>query len=332
MHHILAVCDKDEAYASKLVNYINLRGGFPFAARYFSSVERMEAFSIKQKIEVVLASDEYYEEAEKKVTPDKLILLGEKEVSAGEGGEMVWKYQSAASLMKQVLDILSKEEGLQGHITRKKKLKVIGFYSPVKRAGQTSFALTFGQILAKKGRALFLNLEADSGLEYVAAREFEKDLSDLLYYLENGKNGFSYYLYSMTEKLGSLELLPPMRCQTDLISISGKEWKQLLYEIEVCTEYEYLLIDLSDSVQGLYEMLRDCDRVYTVMKEDGIAGEKLRWYEKMLEQCGYEDVSEKTIKCSLPQVTDFPKQAERLITTELAEAVRELIKEDFYVK
>lgn len=332
MHHILAVCDKDEAYASKLVNYINLRGGFPFAARYFSSVERMETFSAKQKIEVVLASEEYYKETEKRITSDKLILLGEKEISADMCSEMVWKYQSAASLMKQVLDILSKEEGMHSHITRKKKLKVIGFYSPVKRVLQTSFTLTFGQLLAKRGRALYLNLEASSGLEFVTGREFIKDLSDLLYYLQNGKNGFSYYLYSMTEKLGSLELLPPMRCQMDLISISGKEWKQLLYEIEVCTEYEYLLIDLSDSVQGLYEILRNCDKVYTIMEEDGIAREKLHQYEKMLEQCGYEDVSEKTVKCSLPHISDLPKQAERLTTTELAEAVREFLKEDFYVK
>ena len=68
------------------------------------------------------------------------------------------------------------------------------------------------------------------------------------------------------------------------------------------------------------------------MEEDGIAREKLHQYEKMLEQCGYEDVSEKTVKCSLPHISDLPKQAERLTTTELAEAVREFLKEDFYVK
>lgn len=332
MHHILAVCDKDEAYASKLVNYINLRGGFPFAARYFSSVERMKVFSEQQKIEVILASEEFYKEAEEKTKPDKLILLGEKEIQTDFETEMVWKYQSAGALMKQVLDILSKEGGVHSHISRKKKLKVIGFYSPVKRVLQTSFSLTFGQLLARKGRTLYLNLETCSGLEAMTGRKFSKDLSDLLYYLQNGKNGFSYYLYSMTEKISSLELLPPMRCQLDLISITAREWKQLLYEIEVCTEYEYLLLDLSDSVQGLYEILRNCDRIYTITAEDETAKAKLDQYGMMLEQCGYEDVSEKTKKCSLPQMAYLPKQADRLVASELAEEIKELLKEDFYVK
>ena len=330
MHHILAVCDKDEAYAAKLVNYINLRGGFPFAARYFSSVERMKTFSMQQKIEVILVSEEYYKEAEEKTKPDKLILLGEKEIQTNF--EMVWKYQSAASLMKQVLDILSKEEGIHSHISRKKKLKVIGFYSPVKRALQTSFALTLGQFLARKARTLYLNLEACSGLEAVTGCGFAKDLSDLLYYLQNGKNGFSFYLYGMTEKISDLELLPPMRCQLDLISITTKEWKQLLYEIEVCTEYEYLLLDLSDSIQGLYEILRNCDRVYTVAAEDEIAKAKLDQYEKMITQCGYEDILEKTRNCSLPQLTCLPKHPERMTVSELGEEVRILLKEDFYAK
>jgi len=190
MNHILAVCDKDEAYASKLVSYINLRGGFPFAARYFSSVKKLEAFSVNQKIEVALVSEDYYKMVEEKVQPDKLILLGEKEKQMTEQLQMVWKYQSASALMKQVLDILSKEEGIHSHISRKKSLKVIGFYSPVKRALQTSFALTFGQLLAKRGRALYINLEAYSGLESLMTCNFSKDLTDLLYYFQIGKKDY----------------------------------------------------------------------------------------------------------------------------------------------
>jgi len=163
-------------------------------------------------------------------------------------------------------------------------------------------------------------------------REFSKDLSDLLYYLQNGKTGLSYYLYSMTEKIGELELLPPMRCQLDLISITAKEWKQLLYEIEVCTEYEYLLIDLSDSIQGLYEIMRNCDKIYTVTAEDVHAKAKIKQYEKMLKQCSYEDVWEKTKILQFSRITYLPGRPERLVNSELAVEAKELLKEEFYVK
>jgi len=123
-----------------------------------------------------------------------------------------------------------------------------------------------------------------------------------------------------------------MRCQLDLISITQREWKQLLYEIEVCTEYEYLLLDLSDSIQGLYEILRNCDRIYTMTAEDGFAMAKMDQYEKMLKQCQYEDVLEKTEKCNIPQITYLPKQLERLTATELAAEVKVFLKEDFYAK
>ena len=332
MHHILAVCDTDEAYASKLANYINLRGGFPFAARYFSSVEKLEKAIGQQRIEVILISEKLYREVGKRIETEKLIILRENPQSAECGEDMVWKYQAAANLMKQVLDILAKEGGVHSHISRKKSLKVIGFYSPIKRVMQTSFMLTLGQLLAKKTKVLYLNLESYSGLENLMEHEFSKDLSDLLYNLQNGKNGFSCYLYSMTEKIGNLELLPPMRCQLDLISITEKEWKELLYEIEVCTEYEYLLIDFSDSIQGLYEILRSCDRIYCITEEDTYAISKIQQYEKMLKQCGYEDVIELTQKISLKKPIQLPNRPERLITGDLAQEAKELLKENFYAK
>lgn len=332
MHHILAVCDTDEAYASKLTNYINLRGGFPFEARYFSSVERMEKAFVQQRIEVILVSEELYREVNMRIEADKLIVLREKPQSGENKEDVVWKYQAAANLMKQVLDILAKEGGVHSHILRKKRLKVIGFYSPIKRVMQTSFIITFGQLLAKKTKVLYLNLEPYSGLERLMEHEFSKDLSDLLYYLQNGKNGFSCYLYSMTEKIGNLELLPPMRCQLDLISITEKEWKELLYEIEVCTEYEYLLIDFSDCIQGLYEILRSCDRIYSIADEDEHTTAKMEQYEKMLKQCGYEDVLETTRKISLTKPIHFPNRPERFLNCELGDEAGKLLKEDFYAK
>ena len=332
MNHILAVCDSQEAYGSKLVEYINRKETFPFQARYFSNLEKVKEFCIRQEIEVLLLSEKDFLPKLQLQRVDKVFVLQESIDFETAEGEAVWKYQSCETLLKELLSLLANKPGKTAHIMRKQGLHVTGFYSPVKRSLQTTFALTMGQLLSKRGKTLYVNLEGYSGLGKLLGKEFSHDLSDLLYYLQNGKNNIGYYLPSITEQLGNLEVLPPMRCQMDLISISPREWLQLFYEIEVCTEYEYLLLDLSDSVQGLFELLQQCDRIFTITTEDGVALAKIDQYEKMLQQCRYEDIMQKTCKCKFPQISYLPRQLDRLPVCELAEIAREFLKEDTYAK
>lgn len=332
MNHILAVCDTEETYASKLADYINRKDSFPFQARFFTSMEKVTDFCQRQKIEVLLISEKWDLSKLKQEGINKIFILQESAGSENSLYHVIWKYQSSESLLKEVLSVLAKEPGKSAHIMRKQNLHVTGFYSPVKRSLQTTFALTMGQLLAKREKVLYVNMESFSGLERLLGKEFSHDLSDLLYYLQNGKNNIAYYLSSITEQVGNLEILPSMRCQMDLISISAKEWLQLFYEIEVCTEYTYLFLDLSDSVQGLFELLQHCDRIFTITSEDGIALAKMDQYEKMLTQCQYEDIVKKTKKCKFPQISYLPKKIEHLTACELAETAREYLKEKEYVK
>lgn len=330
MNHIMAVCDANEEYASRLVSYFNLKEGFPFQVCYFSTVEKMQDFAAKQKIEVVLISEEYFTEQFSPAIADKQIILSKNHTCLNENHIVLWKYQSCENIIKQIMQILSQDSEIQNYISRKQKLKVIGLYSPVKRSFQTSFAFTMGQLLAKRGKVLYLNLEGFSGLNILLKRNFQKDLSDILYYSQNGQNGLTYFLGSIVECINGMDLLPPMFCQIDLISITAKEWIQFFYEIENGTEYEYLILDLSDSVQGLFEILRHCCRIYTMTGNDGFALAKIDQYEKMLKQCQYEDVIEKTNKCTIPEFTYLPERLDKLTNSELAAVVKEYLKEDMY--
>lgn len=330
MNHILAVCDAEEEYASKLTDYLNLKEGFPFQVRCFSTPERLVQFSKQQTVDVALVCEEYGKVLRNKMEIPAVIILSKEKRIGEESEEVVWKYQSCEVLMKEILQILATEPEVGSHILRTVQLKIIGLYSPVKRSLQTTFGLTLGQLLAKKGKVLYINLEGFSGLNVMLKHNFRRDLSDLLYYLQNGKLGLSYILGSMVESVNGLDILPPMLCQMDLISIDVKEWIRLFYEIEKSSDYEYLILDLSDSVQGLLEILRQCCIVYTMTADDGFAMAKIDQYEQMMKQCRYEDVLKKTSKCVLPQFSYLPKQLDRLTVSELAGVVKERIKEDFY--
>ncbi|MDD6202155.1 MAG: hypothetical protein PUB13_04345 [Lachnospiraceae bacterium] len=329
MNHIMAVCDAEEPYAAKLVNYLNMKEKFPFDVRHFSSPGKIREFAQTQRIEATLVSECFYEELAGTKEAGELIILCENEMNRYEGKKAVAKYQSCEAMIKEVLRMLSLENNTNCHILRKTSFHIIGFYSPVKRNLQTSFAFTIGQLLAKKSKTLYLNMEGFSGLNSMLKKNFSKDLSDLLYYLQNGKNGMPYLLAGMTENINGLDILPPMMCQIDLISITQKEWICLLQELEQYTDYEYLILDISDSVQGLFEILRQCTKIYTIDGNDGFARAKIDQYEKMLSQCHYEDVLHKTSKCSFPQFTHLPEQLERMSVSELAWKAKEILREDF---
>lgn len=330
MNHIMAVCDGEEPYASRLVDYLNTKEGFPFDVRHFSDMEKLRDFSQIQNIEVALVALEFYKKAREDPLIEQVILLQDDEAVGETQIKGVWKYQSCENIMKEILHQLSENPIGGNWIHRKTSLRIIGFYTPIKRSLQTSFALTMGQLLAKKEKVLYLNLEGYSGFSRLFRFHSQKDISDLLFCIQNNEQGMNYLIGSMVEHIGGLDLLPPMQCQMDLVGVTKNEWLKLFSQVEKYTDYDYLLLDLSDSIQGIFDILRQCSRVYTLTLDDGVAMAKIEQYEKMLQQCQYEDVIKKTNKCKLPQISHLPKNFENLCIGEMAVRVREMIKEDFY--
>ena len=82
---------------------------------------------------------------------------------------------------------------------------------------------------------------------------------------------------------------------------------------------------MSESMQGLFDVLRMCDRVYTLTAEDRVAQCKLQQYEQILKVYEYEDVLKKTRKCMLPKFRRVPEELLQYSRGDLAEYVeREL--------
>ena len=101
-------------------------------------------------------------------------------------------------------------EGILGRtIVGGKELKLIGIYSPIGRCLKTSFSFVLGQLLSKKHKVLYLNMESYSGFGKLLQKEFKSDMSELIYYLQNSKEKFIYRLGSMMHRVGELDVLPP---------------------------------------------------------------------------------------------------------------------------
>lgn len=118
-----------------------------------------------------------------------------------------------------------------------------------------------------------------------------------------------------------------MRSGQNLLTVTAGEWPQLLQRITELGEYEYVILDLSESMQGLYELLRCCRKVFTLTANDKIAQSKMMQYEQMLALYEYEDVLKKTCKCRVSKIYKLPEELEQYTRGDFAEFVREQMKE-----
>ena len=331
MNYIMAICDSEIEYAYQLMNYLENKKGFPFQLQLFTSVDTLKEYMERQPVFIALISEKDYEGQTGLSKITHLFILGEE---TGEIGNHKYfnKYQSSDRLIRELLEWIVEKKIITGLAANGHGLKMIGVYSPVGRCLKTSFSFVLGQMLSKKSKVLYLNLESYSGLGKLLEKNFTTDLSELIYYLQNSEESFGCKMGGMIDKCSGLDILPPFDSYLDFISVTPKEWIKLLQEIERNSDYEYLILDLSDAIQGLFDILRLCDMVYTLGKEDGFAEAKIRQYEELLKKSSYEDIWKKTKLCKIPAIKNLPPGLLRLTYTELAQYVRERMEEDLNEK
>ena len=278
---------------------------------------------------VLIVSQPLYEQYAGEWQADQLIVLAE----GGEGppGELwIDKYQSVEAVVRKVLELTARTGILPpaSRLGEQGRMKLIGVYSPVGRCLQTTFSFTLGQLLARKHKVLYLNFECFSGFGKMLRQEFQADLSDLIYFLHNRDGRFPYRLEGMTQKLNGLDYIPPAFSCLDLQRVEKEEWLELLEEVSQSGLYEYVILDLSEVINGLFDILKLCFRVYTIVRDDGFAAAKQEQYEALLACLNHEDILENTRKCRLPLFRQLPQGLEGLTRGELAELVQKLIDED----
>lgn len=214
---------------------------------------------------------------------------------------VIYKFQSCALILRQVLDFYAERAPAgRGKALRTEKMKLIGVYSPIGRAGKTTFALALGKELAKRKRTLYLNLEEYSGFETLYPYADGWTLSELMYFLKQGKNAFACKLESIVQEMGGLHYVPPLKSPVELRHICLEDWERLLEALGRETGYERILLDLSGAVNGIFELLDRCDGIYTPICRDETGRAKLSQYEDTLKLLEMEEILKKTKQFLLP--------------------------------
>ena len=323
----LALCDPEEEYAQLMTDYLKKQKNLPWELRTYTNVQELLESELETVALFVVAESAYVEEFQQ-FAPARLVVLNESGLMRWENIIYVDKYQKAENVLRVLLEAYMEiADNPLPRLQKNCKTVFIGNYSPVHRSMQTSMALTLSQLLAKEHPTLYLNFEHYAGIAELIPDMQTHDMADLLYFLNTEKERFRLRFQSMLKHIGSLDYIPPMKSGQNLLTVTPTEWLGLFEKIEELGEYEYVVLDLSESMQGLFQILRLCRKVFTVTREDRIAQSKLLQYEQLLSLCECGDVLDKTRRLSLSHIRRLPEELEQLTKGDLAELVKGLMKE-----
>ena len=329
MKDIMALCDKDEEYVYRLQELLSQRESFPFTVSGYSDREAFRQELKKGRFSLVLASEGFYRDVceldEDRRPP--LMLLKEKN-GIPEASAYIRKYQSGEKIRQEIMEKYAPQTGSAFGGKGDKKTVLYGVFSPVGRSIQSSVSLLMGEMMAKKGSVLYLNFEPFSGLAGLLSGSGDRDLTDLVYYMQGGKERLVYKLESMVGNVNGLDYISPAFSFVDLGQVREESWLMLIETLKELGTYDNVILDLSEMVHGLLNVLRQCDYIYTISDREGMALSRMEQYEELLKSLDYKDVLERSLKCELPRFKKLPASIEELPYSELAVYVRKLLEEE----
>lgn len=326
MKNILGICDQDKVYADILSDNLKKRNSFPFEISNFESIDSLLRFVKKGMVKVVLISETMYEELKIKEESFldntlKIIILNEGKGFVEEI-PTIWKYQSSENIRKEIITCISQNEDLDIKAVKvgKNQTSLIGIYSPVKYRNESAAVYVIGQNLSKKDKTLVISLKEFSELRQILDGKEEKDITDLIYYLRTSSERFIYSLEGMISTSGNMDYIQPAYSFIDLKAAQEEDWINLFNELKKLSTYRYVVIELSEIVNGFLEILRKCDIIISFCNEDRIVGNLLNNYKTLLEELEYEDVTDKTNLCTvgLAEMLSVFSKANEIMRSEFA--------------
>lgn len=325
----LVLCDTEKSFAKKMYEYLHSLYSRDYEILLFTDSESLKAFLEQKRADILLLCEELKNlELKEKRIGHKIILSSQSNM-VNEGCE-VYKYKPMDRLFKDVLNMCAEtipQNSKEKDRSEKKSSTVIGIYTPIKRSSQTTFSLSLGQLISSKSKTLYLNFEGFSGFDRILGESNDAgDIMDLIYFSECSPAGFSFRAEAMAERIGNLEYIRPAKAFMKYSEISSEQWLRLINNLKEKTGYDVLILDLSEQVNGLFEVLRCCDIIFTITDDEQIAIAKMSQYKELLLQNNYSDVWEKTTCLNLNSFAKVSWEYEQLTHSKLADYIKDLLE------
>lgn len=328
----LILCDSEADYAEEMADYLSKDKVFPCRIVVCTRKEELDHFLETYSVQLLVLAESFVGMSLPVWSRSRMVILNESGRVHWSDVKNIDKYQKAELIKSELIRYFLRQQMPETTIINaNKRASCIGFYSPIRRCLQTTTAIAYGQLLAEQERVLYLNFEYYAALPTEEEEDERPDMMALLFYGDCSGEEFELQIRSMRKSLGNWDYILPMRNGENLTSLEVVDWMRVIEKCRALPEYDVIVLDISDSMQGVFEILNMCERVFTLTKADSKAQMKMLHYESLLEQKGYKSIVEKTRKLMLPVFGCLPETLEEYNRGELADYVRKyLLSEEEY--
>ena len=290
----MIICSEEELYVLRLADVIADREELDLQVQVCTSFEQEEKLEEFQEAELLLIGDEIpYGKRQTSRAARRFVLTSQEGAEVGEEEVPVFKYQSVHKIFSQIMEsCLDQDRAGLFQVPRKDSQRMIVVYSPIHRIGKTRFARALGHELAREEETLYINMQEYPGWG-MHREEKRASLADLLYYSRQEQNHLGLRLTSMVREQEGLAILDPIPVSLDLKEVSWEDWNSLILQILKKGPYQNMILDLSESVQGLFDILKICDEWYLPYIEDEDEERKLDQFFEALEVMGCKKLCQK---------------------------------------
>ena len=108
---------------------------------------------------------------------------------------------------------------------------------------------------------------------------FAQNLSDLLYFVRQENGNLIYKMNSMVQTINNLDFIPPVRTPEDIRGTAWEDWEKLIQEIVLHSNYEFVILDIGGAVDGTFQVLDMCRRIYMPVLSDPVSISKIAQFE-----------------------------------------------------
>lgn len=292
----LVICDREFRYANGLGENVSERKELAIKVYTCTKMESVSCFQKKKLIHILIIDERFTFDKRNQIEAEQVFVLtkdGCKDLQENE--REIYKYQHADNILKEIFETYC--EHTENDILRtvkKRKQRLLAVYSPIQRIGKTTFALTLGKEFAKKNKTLYVNMEEYPDINGRFMRAEGRNLGDLLYYMRQEKGKFALRLSNVLGQIEELDYILPILNSKDLKEITEEEWKELVELIVKESIYETIILDLGESVQGLFSILQMCDQIFMPILEDEVSILKMKRFEESLETLKMNNILQKT--------------------------------------
>lgn len=162
---VFALCDWENRFVNNFMEYFVAKSLDSFDIRVFTDVEALLSYYEDNHIDILLIANSFMSNEIEELDINTLIILSEGDILKKYASlPIIYKYQSSEKIISEILSFYADTVKETDNYYYNHGIRIIGVYSPVRRSGKTSMALSLGQLLARNKKVLYLNMEEFSGL------------------------------------------------------------------------------------------------------------------------------------------------------------------------